>query len=279
MITAQKFLFNRDFDPDLLVNGGTRPGRRAEDGKRSRARPKQAFTEDDLARVRAEGVAEGREQASREAAQSMELRLTEAFETVGERLGTVISGTQAAHAAAARDANTIAIAIARRMVPELYRRNAVAEIELTVASVLSQVLETNELTVHTAEALADPLRERITALAETRGIGDRVRIAADPALPEGDCRIEWPGGGAERTSAALWNEIEAIVEKNLGFVPALADGEKDAAEVSAKVPGDVNEEDTTPMLECAVDARTSTISNSATMQEMWRRSCSRLVGS
>lgn len=259
MITAQKFLFERDFDPDLLVTDGTRPGRRAEDGKPSRARSKEVITEDDLARVRAEGVAEGHEDASREAAQSMELRLTEAFEIVGERLGEVISGTEAAHAAAARDANAIAVAIARRMVPELYRRNAAAEIELTVASVLSRVLEPSELTVHTAETLADPLRDRITALAETRGIGDRIRIAADPALPEGDCRIEWPGGGAERTSAAMWAEIEAVVDKNLGFVPALADGEKDAAEVSAEVPGDVNEENTTPMLECAVDAPSADI--------------------
>lgn len=255
MTTAQKFLFNHDFDPDLLVNGGTDPDGRPRDGKRTRARPKPAITEDDLARVRAEGVAEGREQASREAAQSLERRLTEAFETVGERLGEVIASTQAAHATAAREASAIAVAIARRMVPELYRRNAAAEIELTVASALSQVLETKELTVHTSETLVDPLRERITALAEARGIGERVRISADATLIEGDCRIEWPGGGAERTSATLWSEIEAIVEKNLGAVPGLANGMKDTAEIS----GNVNEENTTPMLECAANAPSADI--------------------
>ncbi len=254
MNTAQKFLFNRDFDPDLVVNGAKGPDGRPLDGKRSQARPKPVITDEDLARVRAEGVAEGQATASRDAAQSMELRLTEAFETVGDRLGEVISSTEAAHAAAAREANAIAVAIARRMVPELYRRNAAAEIELTVATVLSQVLETNALTVHTAEALTDPLRERITALAEARGIGERVRIVAAPTLTEGDCRIEWPGGGAERNSAALWAEIEAIVEQNLGLVPALA-GEKQApAEISGEVSNDVNEENTTPVLECAANA-------------------------
>lgn len=255
MIAAQKFLFNRDFDPDLVVNGGAAPDSRPHEGKRSRGRAKPVITEDDLVRVRAEGVAEGREQASREAAQSLERRLTEAFETVGERLGDVIANTQAAHATAAREANAIAVAIARRMVPELYRRNAAAEIELTVTIALSQVLETSELTVHTAESLVDPLRERITALAEARGVGERVRIAADATLTEGDCRIEWPGGGAERTSAALWSEIEAIVEKNLGTVPGLAGGEKNTAEIS----GNVNEENTTPMLECAADAPSANI--------------------
>jgi flagellar assembly protein FliH len=253
MNTAPKFLFDRDFDPDLLVGGEPRSGRRAGDAGRSRAKP--AITEDDLARARAEGLAEGREQASRDAAQSVELRLTEAFETVGERLGEVISGTRAAHAAAAREATAVAVAIARRMVPELYRRNAAAEIELTVASVLSRVLETKELTVRAAEALAEPLRERITALAEARGIGERIRIAADPALPEGDCRIEWPGGGAERDSAALWTEIEAVIEKNLGFVPSFADGDKETADIS----GAVNEENTTPMLECAANAPSAEI--------------------
>ena len=256
MISAQRFLFNRDFDPDLMgpdlggsdlggsdlgSNNRVRSGERAKNGRPANGRSKPAFTEDDLARVRAEGFAEGREQASREAAQSMELRLTESFETVGERLYEVISSKESGNAAAAREAIAIAVAIARRMVPELYRRNAVAEIEHTVATVLSQVLETAELTVRIAESLADPLRERIKALAETRGIGDRVRIMADPSLTEGDCRIEWLGGGAERNTAAMWDEIEAIVEKNLGFVPALAAGESDPAELNA--------ENTTPMLD------------------------------
>lgn len=249
MITEQRFLFNRDFDPDLLVNGGSQSRGRAEDDKRNRNRPKPVFTEDDLARVRAEGFAEGCDKASRDAARSMEKRLTEAFETVGERLGEIIATTEATTAAAARDATAIAVAIARRMVPELYQRNAAAEIEHTVATVLSQVLKTDGLTVSTAEALADPLRERIKALAETRGIADRVRITADPALSAGDCRIEWPGGGAERMSAALWTEIEAVVQENLGFVPALADGETD----SGNDRGNVNEESTTPMLECAAN--------------------------
>lgn len=254
MNTAQKFLFTRDFDPDMVVNSTKGPNGQPRKSKRSETRPETVITDEDLARVRAEGVAEGHATASREAAQSIELRLTEAFETVGERLGQVISSTEAAHAAAAREANAIAVAIARRMVPELYQRNAAAEIEHTVASVLSQVLETNALTVHTSETLTEPLRERITAMAEARGVCERVKIAADPLLAEGDCRIEWPGGGAERNSAALWTEIEAIVEQNLGFVPALIGEKQECAEISGKVPNDVNEENTTPVLECATNA-------------------------
>lgn len=254
VIPEQRFLFDRDFDPDLLVNGGSGSGQRVENGERAKSDAKPVFTEDDLARVRAEGYAEGREQASRDAAQSLEWRLTVAIEAVGERLGEIISSTDAATAAAARDANVIAVAIARRMVPELYRRNAAAEIEQTVTSVLSQVLDTKALTVHTAESLADPVRERLIALAETRDIGDRIRITADHSLSDGDCRIEWMGGGAERISAALWMEIEGIVEKNLGFVPALVNGDA----YSGSDRGDLNEEDTTPMLECAAHASSAT---------------------
>jgi len=255
MVTEKRFLFNRDFDPDLLVNGGPHSKGRANDDKRSGTRAKPVFTEDDLARVRAEGFAEGCDKASRDAAQSTEKRLTEAFEAVGERLSEIIATTQATTAAAARDANAIAVAIARRMVPELYQRNAAAEVEHTVATVLSQVLEPDELTVCTDETLADSLRDRIKALAEKRGIGDRVRITADPALSAGDCRVEWPGGGAERMSVALWTEIEAIVQENLGFVPTLANGETD----SGHDRGNVNQDNTTPMLECAATAPTTEI--------------------
>ncbi len=243
MMTAERFLFNRDFDPDLLVNDGSAARGRKAGAKPTKARPAPVFTEDDLARARAEGVAEGREQASRDAARSLEMRLTQAFETVGERLHDVLAGRDAANLAIAGQANALAVAIARRMVPELYRRNAAGEIEHTVASVLSRILETDRLAVRTAETLADPLRDRIEALAEARGLGGRIAIVADPSLAEGDCRIEWPGGGAERNEAAMWAEIDAIVEKNLGFVPALAGGENN--------PAAVNEENTTPMLECS----------------------------
>lgn len=255
MTSDQRFLFNRDFDPDLVANGGAHSKERGPNGGRAGSRAKPVFSEDDLARVRAEGYAEGREQASLDAAGSMERRLTEAFETVGDRLGELIAITREASAAQARDANTIAVAIARRMVPELYRRNAAAEIEHTVAGVLAQVLKPEVLTVRTAEALADPLRDRIKALAEARGVGDDVKITADPTLSEGDCRVEWSGGGAERISAALWTEIEAIVEKNLGFVPALTN---DGAAADDNR-GDVNAEHTTPMLECAATAPSTEI--------------------
>lgn len=255
MTTEQRFLFNRDFDPDLLVNGGSRSANRAEGDKRAKSPPKAAFTEEDLAHARAEGFAEGCEQASRDAAQSLERRLSEAFETVGKRLGAIIEATDAARDAAARDANAIAIAIARRMVPELYQRNAAAEIERTVTTVLSQVLETDGLTIHTAESLADPLGERIRALADTRGFGGRVRIAADASLREGDCRIEWLGGGAERISAALWTEIDDIVSKNLGRVAAPVDDDTE----SRSDRGDVNEENTTLMLECGATAPSAEI--------------------
>ncbi len=224
MASEKRFLFDHSFDAVLpLDEQAGENGMLAEDVANDRE-PSNTFSEDDLARAHAEGLAEGRKKAAAEAADSVERRLAEAIDSLDGRLSELFAHRQDADNRAAGEATLVATAIARKMVPEFYRRNAAGEIEHAVTTVLDQMLEPSTLTVRTNELLRDEVSERITALTQQRGFAGRVTVTADPNLPEGDCRVEWAGGGAELNAAAKWREIDAIIERNLGgVVVAVAD--------------------------------------------------------
>ena len=222
MNPAKQFLFDRSFDPVCLGIPGS--GGAEATGLRRQAKQKRPLTvtEDDLARVRAEGIDEGRAQAIAEASDTTENRTAKALEAIAERLSELLQEREEAYAAAECDAIGVAVAIARKMVPGLLKRDALEEIENTVSSVISQVHGVPEMGVRVSENLGDILDERLATLRQLKGLSARLTFAADPALAEGDCRVEWTGGGAERIAAVTWSEVDAIIERNLGFVPAIA---------------------------------------------------------
>ena len=220
MTPAKKFLFDHSFDDALPLQ--EQP---SEDGMSAEAvanenGPPNTFSEEDLARAHAQGLAEGREQAGAEAAATVERRVADALDSLGDRLSELFAHRQDTEAQAAGDATMVATVIARKMVPDLYRRNAAGEIEHAVAAILDRMIEKPTLTVRTNELLCDELSERIAALTERRGFAGQVTVTADPQMRDGDCRVEWAGGGAELNSAAKLREIDAIIEQNLGGVPA-----------------------------------------------------------
>ena len=47
--------------------------------------------------------------------------------------------------------------------------------------------------------MTEVLEPRLAEIAHEEGYDGRVMIAADPAMTGADCRIEWRGGGAERS--------------------------------------------------------------------------------
>jgi len=220
MTPAKKFLFDHSFDAALPHEEQAGEDERSAEAATNENDSPNTFSEDDVARAHAQGLAEGREQAGAEAAVTVERRVADALDSLGDRLSELLAHRQDAAAQAAGDATMVATVIARKMAPELYRRNAAGEIEHAVATILERMLEKPTLTVRTSELLCDEVSERIAALTEQRGFAGQVTVTADPKMGEGDCRVEWAGGGAELNSAAKLREIDAIIEQNLGGVPA-----------------------------------------------------------
>jgi flagellar assembly protein FliH len=61
--------------------------------------------------------------------------------------------------------------------------------------------------------LLDPMKQRVDALAEAAGYEGRIVLLVDETIPDGDVRVEWADGGAERDSARLWRDVDAALKR------------------------------------------------------------------
>jgi flagellar assembly protein FliH len=68
----------------------------------------------------------------------------------------------------------------------------------------------------------DALQQKKDEIAEEEGFEGRVMLAADPALEQADCRVEWRGAGAERTGASLEAAIETLLARHFSDTAPIA---------------------------------------------------------
>ena len=233
MRAVRPFLFERRFDLPA----------RPEDGQPSHVviacadEPpalEKRYDEDDLARARAEGgeeglangLAQGRAEALAEAEASDRGRLVLACEAVAARLDRLAAVAERTSAEEGRSGVLLAVAIAKKLLPEYCRRHGITEIEGVARQIVGQVRDERRLMVKVAPALSEGLRERLQPIADGAGFAGDLLVLAEPGIAEGDCTVEWSTGGAERNAAALWQRIDALVER------ALADHEHAAPEAA-----------------------------------------------
>ncbi len=65
------------------------------------------------------------------------------------------------------------------------------------------------------DALFDAVQARLAALSQASAFAGKTILLADAALAEGDARVEWADGGAERDTRRLAAEIDAIFARAL----------------------------------------------------------------
>ncbi|MFZ1414461.1 MAG: hypothetical protein WAS73_07790 [Defluviicoccus sp.] len=210
MLASKPFLFDRQFGRD-----GTEAVVAGRSGAGERAATKQ-FDESDLAAARADGVAHGQAQARAEAEAEDRRRLRVACEAIAARLAELFRETEAIGAAAAREATEIAVAIARKLLPETCRRQGLTELEGMLADVMRHLPHQPRLTVAVHPSVAAAAAERTAALAAECGYAGRINVVADPAVDEDACAVEWADGGAIRCPQAIWGEIDGILAHTIG---------------------------------------------------------------
>lgn len=199
------------------------------------AAPQPAYSDLDLARARSEGHAaghgegyaagldEGRSEAAARALAAREQRELEVLAQLSQRLEQAVGERDAIAADAERAALALALAALRKSLPALHRRHGPGEIEAMIADLPVSPAEPATVQVFVHPDFVDALGDRLDAVAASRGLDNRLKVAGDPTLAAGDGRIAWNGGGVERRLAALMARIHDIVETVAGDPPG--DGE------------------------------------------------------
>jgi flagellar assembly protein FliH len=105
----------------------------------------------------------------------------------------------------------VALAMARKIAPAALAALPAGDVEIALRQAMHQAIGEPRITLRAAPAVTDILQPRLDDIAHEEGYEGRVLIAADPAMKAGDCRIEWRGGGAERSEQAIEDAINALI--------------------------------------------------------------------
>jgi flagellar assembly protein FliH len=153
--------------------------------------------------------------ATAEARTSAETRSAATLERVAVALEDLNRGLSAVAAKVECEAVEVAVAVARKLAPELIAREPFAEIAALAADCFRQLIAVPHVVVRVNDALQLTARGKLDEIVRARGLESRLVVLAEPEIAVGDCRIEWADGGVTRDSAATTAAINEAVKRYL----------------------------------------------------------------
>ena len=171
MTTLTKFSFDTSFDsPAPLEESEIEAG----------TPPPPVFSEADMARARAEGVAEGRALGLTETTAALEARQTAALEKLVSGLAEIAPAYGAALEESRREVLSIARAVIAKTVPEIARENAFALIETAIVSIMPKLMDEPRAVIRVGDNLMDPLQGVIDEIKRKAGYsGDIILLSRE----------------------------------------------------------------------------------------------------
>lgn len=197
-MSPAKFKFDTEFRDD-----GDRVSMAA------RARAKRMLSADEIdqmcAKARAEGMKAGEARALEAVAQGTR--------DVAQILRQALERTHADIERVREEAAEIAFAVARKLAPMALEALPVADVELALRGAIHQAIGEPRIVLRAGPRVIAALDGRIAEIAHEEGFEGRVIASADPTISGADCRIEWRGGGAERSEAAIERALAELIAR------------------------------------------------------------------
>lgn len=202
MSAPVKFLFEDNFE-----SGHAGPSRRTITA---------AAHEAALARAEADGFRKGMNAAEAK----IEGRATSALERIAQAIGTMAQGLSGLEARLEAESVEVAVAVARKLAPQLIAAEPLGEITGLASSCFHQLVAAPHVVVRVGEQIYEIAQPRLEQIAQLHGFQGRLVVIAEPGMALGDCRIEWADGGLSRDHAAT----EAAIADAVGrYVAARRD--------------------------------------------------------
>ncbi len=175
----------------------------------ARARQKRTLSEEEIAAMCASAQAEGAETASARAAESMERTIA----ALVVALRAALDQSHAQIEAVRTEAAMLALAAAKKIAPAALAALPAGDVENAMREAMHKAIGEPRITLRAAPDVIAALEGRVAAIAHEEGYDGRVMLAADPTITNADCRIEWRGGGSERSEAAIEAALDALIAR------------------------------------------------------------------
>lgn len=175
----------------------------------ARARQKKTLTIGEIETMRADAQAEGTQAASVRAAENIE-------QTAAALVAALKAALDQSHAEieiVRAEAAALALAAAKKIAPAALAALPAGDVENALREAMHQAIGEPRITLRAAPDVIAALESKVETIAHNEGYDGRVILAADPAITGADCRIEWRGGGSERSEAAIEAALDALIAR------------------------------------------------------------------
>ncbi|HWC62760.1 MAG TPA: hypothetical protein VG501_03995 [Rhizomicrobium sp.] len=175
--------------------------------KAAQARRKQTLSNEEIDALCARSRQEGTEAGQVRAAENLERTVA----TLTISLRAALDQSHAEIESLREDATALAFAAAKKIAPAALAALPAGDVEAALREAMHQAIGEPRVTLRASAEVVAVLEPRIAAIAHEEGYEGRVLIAADPQIAGADCRIEWRGGGSERSEAAIEAALDALL--------------------------------------------------------------------
>ncbi|MDH5490215.1 MAG: FliH/SctL family protein [Rhodospirillaceae bacterium] len=253
MITAEnmagaeikKFLFDNDFtdlEPIAPIKQEANPAETDESEEpaldENSAAPEEevieeiipTFSQEEVDRAKEEGIQLGRDEALKDLEGSLQKKLAETMQALEGKLADIADEQARQNEERARSAVAIASVMMRKLFPALNMKSAMDEINHMIAQAMEKTSGGTSIVFHVSDQVTGDVETKISELAALAGRDIEFKVVGSADMALGDCKIEWSGGGLTRNQAQMWNEIDEIIERNIGTITATDDVGADNAE-------------------------------------------------
>lgn len=173
----------------------------------ARIRQKKTMTTEEIEAMCAKAEAVGTQAATVRAAEGIERTVS----ALVIALRSVLDQSRSEIESVRTEAAQLALAAAKKIAAAAIKAIPAAEVENALREAMHQAIGEPRIILRAAPEVVAALEERVSAIAHEEGYDGRVMLAADPAIRGADCRIEWRGGGSERSETAIENAISGLI--------------------------------------------------------------------
>jgi flagellar assembly protein FliH len=166
-----------------------------------------------LADAEAAAYRNGFAAAAAEARASIEQRTATALEHIAATLEEFGRSLSVVEARLETEAVEVAVAVAKKLAPELVAREPFAEISALATNCFQHLVAAPHVVVRVNDAQHASATEKLDSIVRARGLDSRLVVLAEPDIAPGDCRIEWADGGISRDRAATEAAINEAVAR------------------------------------------------------------------
>ena len=189
-----KFMFENDFAP----GAGERKSLMTLDDHAAKLKAAEAA-------AFARGVAQGSAEAEQRSLAIIE-RIAAAMSALDQHLDAVEAKFET-------EAIEVAVAVAKKLAPELVSQEPFAEIAALAIGCFRNLVKCPHVVVRVNDALHESAREKLDEIVRRLSPDTKLVLLAEPEIAPGDCRIEWADGGIDRDTAAVAAAIDEAVAR------------------------------------------------------------------